>query len=81
MDMESLAFYKLSFEERKKFLIASNPNWRELENKLLSLGGDKVVFRSEPHLDIIVSRGIPFKGKSTLYKLENSHCHGNTAFL
>lgn len=81
MKMESLEFYKLPFEERRKLLVATNPRWKELEDKLLSLGGNKVVFRTEPHLDMIVLRGIYFGGKSYLCKLENSHCHGNTAFM
>lgn len=81
MNMESHDFYKLPNEERRKLLVSSNPQWEELETKLLSLGGNKVVFRSEPDLEMIVSRGISFKGKSTFHKLENSRCHSNTAFL
>jgi hypothetical protein len=81
MNIESFEFYKLPFEERRKVLIAVDPQWEKLENKLLSLGGDKVVFRPEPDLDKIVSRGVSFKGKSKLCKLENSRCHENSAFL
>ena len=74
-------FYKHSMENRQRLLVAANPLWEELENKLLLVGGDGVGYNAEPHLDILVSRGVPFKGKSTLQKLENSRCHSNIAFM
>lgn len=74
-------FYRHSMENRRKLLIAANPAWETLEAKLLAIGGERVVPQVEPHLDMLVARGVKFAGKSISHKLTPSSCHSNTAFL
>ena len=52
-----------------------------LEEKLLALGGHRVVYIGEPDLDALISRGQPFEGPARLIRGQPSRCHTNAADL
>lgn len=53
----------------------------ELQNKLFLLKGSRVVYRGEPHLKMLLSRGQQFSPKGhKRRKGEPNRCHQNVAF-
>jgi hypothetical protein len=59
-----------------------NPEYKPLVDKLLNIGGDFVIiWRYEPDLDKLISRGKLFKNKIILKQMDFSHCHENAAKL
>ena len=68
--------------ERGAELLREQPLLEKLREKLLEHGGKEVVFRKEPHLDFILSRGSFQPGsKATSMPGEPGDCHGNSARL
>lgn len=52
-----------------------------LEQKLLALGGTRMVYRPEPDLRILLERGEPFDRSAELVVGEVRECHANVARL
>ena len=52
-----------------------------LEQKLLTLGGQRMVYRHEPDLASLLSRGEAFDGPAELIPGESRQCHSNVAQL
>ena len=50
-----------------------------LEQKLLTLGGTRMVYRYEPDLKLLLTRGEPFDEPSELIPGESGQCHLNVA--
>ena len=78
----------LRARDRRGFLAQSRldhlkvqPHMEELERRLLQLGGDGLVFRLEPDLDLLLSRGKPIGGPKLLIPGRPSDCHRNVARL
>ncbi len=82
------SFFGLT-EEHKQFLaekramyVADQPEWVELESKLLALGGEAVVYANEEDMKKLLTRGQAFPGRGALMMLgAPSRCHANTARL
>jgi len=56
--------------------------WSELEHKLLSIGGKRLVWRGcEPHLQQLVTAGQLFDVPVERHKMTVNNCHGNAAKL
>src|SRR5579859_3463389 len=56
------------------------PGFEKLEEKLLSIGGERVVAMPEPHLDILLERGRVFSpaGSKKIRGIQHK-CHQNVA--
>lgn len=67
-------------DKRKKFL-AQNPEYKALEKKLLSLGGEFVALQHDNDLKALVSRGTEPSLPVKLVSGDVSRCHSNTACL
>lgn len=52
-----------------------------LEEKLLALGGHRLVYIGEPDLAALLARGQPFDGPARLIRGQPSRCHMNVADL
>jgi hypothetical protein len=78
----------LRARDRRGFLAQSRldhlkvqPRLGELEQRLLQLGGNGLVFRLEPDLDVLLSRGEPIGGPKLLIPGRPSDCHRNVSRL
>ena len=79
--LNNFDFFKHSMSARRELLMAADPLWAILEEKLLRVGGLTVCYNAEPHLTELVDRGVKFAGKSTSIKGNPSHCHGNVSTM
>jgi hypothetical protein len=67
--------------KRRAEALSAQPRLEELERRLLALGGQAVVFRPEPDLELILARGRPFAGRSTRVQGDRNGCHQNASRL
>jgi GNAT superfamily N-acetyltransferase len=67
-------------KSKKKLKEETQQGFDKLEQKLLSLGGEKVAHTFEEDLDKILTRGQVFDGKkSQIVKMRDSKCHTNSS--
>jgi hypothetical protein len=71
-----------SFYEKARQQAMAHPRFRELEARLLSIGGDRVAPLPDKHLGLLLDRGRVFdpKGRKRL-RGELHRCHTNAALL
>jgi len=68
--------------EVRKNIFDQQSRWKELEEKLFEIGGNRIIFTYEEDLDKILSRAQYFNGRGSKLMIgEPSHCHGNAACL
>jgi len=60
---------------------AIQEHWSAFEQKLLALGGTRVVWLREDFLTELLSRGRPFNLPVELFGMPSNRCHANAAFL
>jgi hypothetical protein len=65
--------------QRQSRALAAQPRLAELEQRLLELGGEEVVFLPEPHLELILERGREFNEQPVQVRGEPNRCHENSA--
>ncbi len=71
------------FDQRNAVLMERQPGLRILTERLLQLGGTRVVLPldGEPDLEIILSRGYATAGPARCVPMQASQCHRNASLL
>jgi hypothetical protein len=62
---------------KRKIHIKLQPEYKDLENILLKIGGNKIVYIENPAVKSVVEVGKILKYKPILKEMEQSHCHDN----
>jgi len=73
--------WKKWMDSRNAEHLAECPELKQLQDKLMSVGGDIVCLQKEPDLEMLLARGIVTEGKTVLKKMTPCHCHANVATL
>ncbi|SRR5579883_1146965 len=73
----------LPFDQRNEVLMQRQPGLRILIERLLQIGGTRVVLPldGEPDLEIILSRGYVTAGPARRVPMQASQCHRNASLL
>lgn len=76
-------FLKVPFEKREEVFFVMFPEGKQLKEKLLNIGGNRVAWLpNDSHLPNLVKEGRSFSlDKRKKVKGEVNHCHANTARL
>lgn len=81
MNEEQRKFFSIPFEQREEVFFQMFPEGRELKEKLLKAGGNRIAWRPESPLQLIEKGEFFFLNNPKIIKGEIRRCHYNTAKL